>query len=193
MSRVRTLERKRRTPNVSQVEGTASVNLVTVKHRNLSSDAQRGRRRDLNTSSPNSTNVKSRQSGQQKTDKVNDNNINEVVSFTFDSPCKQKIVIPAEEEETRTDNEIKTFFQRPSPLRADALGAFLEKKLKEVSSQEDDELSTGGPSKRSTAMILQELISALSSEHLTCPDDLMFTDKVGYNVNLLFLHCLIVF
>ncbi|OIW05504.1 hypothetical protein TanjilG_27634 [Lupinus angustifolius] len=167
LSHVRTLERKRRTPNVTQVEGTASVNSIGVKPRNLHCE-----RRDFDGSSMNSSNVKSKQGGREKTIKVDDKKINEVVSFTFNSPMKQKLGIPSEKEDTSNNNERNnTFSQRPSTLRIDDLGAFLEQKLKELTSQEDDELATGAPPKKSSAVILQELISALGSEQLLCHDD----------------------
>ncbi|KAJ1412743.1 DUF3741-associated sequence motif [Sesbania bispinosa] len=80
-------------------------------------------------------------------------------------------------EETSSDNENKIYLQRPPPLRADALGAILEQKLKE--------LATGGPPKKPTAVILQELISALKSEHLTCSADHMLNDKLSGNIQFL--------
>lgn len=189
-SHVRTLERKRRTQNVTQVEGTVSVNSIGVKPRNVRSDALGGKRRDFDTTSLNSSNVKSKQGGQGKTIKGNDNKINEVVSFTFNSPLKQKIGIPSEKEETSSNNERKTYFQRPSTVRVDALGAFLEQKLKELTAHESEELATGAPPKKSSAIILQELISALGSEHLICHDDHMFNENVALQVSLLFLYCL---
>lgn len=138
------LERKKRTSNVSQVEGIASVNLVTSKHRNVGSNAQGGKRRNFDTLSPNNSDVKCRKSGYQKTDKIIDNKINKV--------------------ETRSANEIKTCFQtHHSPLREDVLGAFLEQKLKELKSRENEELANGNQPRRSTALILQELISVLNA------------------------------
>ncbi|KAK7272967.1 hypothetical protein RIF29_14012 [Crotalaria pallida] len=167
----RTLERKRRTPNATQVEGAASVNSIGLKPRNLHSDALRGKRREFDSSSMNSSNVKSKQGSQGKTMKANDNKTNEVVSFTYNSPFKQKLGIPSEMEETDINYELKRCLQRPSTIRVDALGAFLEQKLKELTSQEDEELATGAPPKKSSAMILQELISALGSAQLLCHDD----------------------
>ncbi|XP_061349392.1 uncharacterized protein LOC133294682 [Gastrolobium bilobum] len=187
LSCISTTERKRRTPNVYQVEGSeASVNLVTLKQRNVSSDAMGGKRRGFDPFSPNCSNAKSKRGGQGNIVKVN-----EVVSLTLNSPFKQKTVVTAEKEERTqrsTDNEIKSYFQRPPPLRADVLGAVLQQKLKELRSQ-DNELAAGGSSKKSTAMILQELISALNSDHLTCSDDQndqMFRHKYGANHGRLF-------
>lgn len=70
-----------------------------------------------------------------------------------------------EVEEKTMGNEMKKFSQKPLSQKRDSIGALLEQKLKELTSQEDEELATGGPPKRSTAMILQELISALTSDH----------------------------
>ncbi|CAJ1843782.1 unnamed protein product [Sphenostylis stenocarpa] len=179
LSHVRTLERKRRIPNVTQLEGTGSVYSVGAKHRNLHSSGLGGKRRDFNASSLNNSVVKNKQVAQgERIIKVNDNKINDVVSFTFNSPLKQKVGITVEREETSSDKES---IQRPSPLRVDALGAFLEQKLKELTSQRDEELATGALPKKSSAMILQELISALSSEHLICHDGHhhVFNENVG--------------
>ncbi|KAJ1443230.1 DUF3741-associated sequence motif [Sesbania bispinosa] len=181
LSHVRTLERKRRIPNVTQLEGTASVNSVGVKQKNLHSNAVGGKRRDFDSSSSNSSNVKNERDGQGETKKVHDNKIKDVVSFTFNSPLRQKIGILAEKEETSSDNERRTYFQRPSPLKIDALGAFLEQKLKELTSQENEELATGALPEKSSTMILQELISALSSEHLICHGGHMFNENCGFH------------
>lgn len=178
-SHVRTLERKRRIPNVTQLEGTGSVYSVGAKQRNLHSDGLGGKRRDFNASSLNNSIVKNKQVCQGETVEVNDKKINDVVSCVLNSPLKQKMGLTAEKVETSNDNESMTHFKRPSPLRVDALGAFLEQKLKELTSQRDEELATGAPPKKSSAMILQELISALSSEHLICHDGChMFNEHV---------------
>ncbi|OIW06423.1 hypothetical protein TanjilG_05194 [Lupinus angustifolius] len=169
-----TLELKRKT---RQVEGMPSVNLVAVEPRNLSSDAHRGKMRDFNASSRTSSNVKRKRGVQQKTYKVNDNKVNEVVSFTSNSPFKQMIVLPCGREGTTSDNEMKKYLQGPLPFREDAIGAFLRQKLDELCSQEDGKLDIGYPPKKPTSMILRELISALSSEHLKSPDDHIFEDK----------------
>ncbi|XP_045818155.1 uncharacterized protein LOC123910908 [Trifolium pratense] len=160
-------ERKRRTLNVSKVDNTASVNSVTSKQRNVSFDAQRGKRRSFDAFSPNNSNDKSKRESYQKTDKIN-----RVVSSTLSLPLKKK-------EETRSDYQIKTCFQRHHPpLREDVIGAFLEQKLKELRSRENKELVNGDRPKRSSALILQELISVLNVERLICTDDhRMFNDK----------------
>ncbi|XP_027357946.1 uncharacterized protein LOC113867115 isoform X2 [Abrus precatorius] len=182
-SPVRTFERKM-TPNVSQVGGTASSNLVTVKQGNVSSGARGGTIRGFDASSRNSSNAKSKQDGQRNTYKVDENKVNEVVSFTFNSPFKQKIIIPGEKGDTSSDNVITTCFQRPPPLTSDAFGSFLEQKLKELSTQEN-ELDTDGPSKKSITMILQELLTVLNSRHLTCSNDHISNDKYRENHGML--------
>ncbi|WJX70843.1 hypothetical protein P8452_54906 [Trifolium repens] len=160
------LERKRRTLNVSQVDDTASFNLVTSKQRNVSFDAQGGKRRSFDAFPPNNSNVKSKRGSYRKTDKIN-----KVVSSTFSSPLKKK-------EETRSDYEVKTCFKRYHPsLREDVIGAFLEQKLKELRSRENKELVNCDLPKRSSALILQELISVLNVERLKCTDGRMFKDK----------------
>lgn len=98
------------------------------------------------------------------------------VSFTFNSSVKQKIGIhevaktqvrsglyrdeggqgPAFVESSR-----QTKFDKPRPISGDALGALLEQKLKELNCQGED---TGNTPKKTTATILQELITALTSE-----------------------------
>ncbi|XP_022884349.1 uncharacterized protein LOC111401049 [Olea europaea var. sylvestris] len=54
-------------------------------------------------------------------------------------------------------------YKKPFPLCGDALGALLAQKLQELNLQGEDELGINSPPK-TTAIILQELISALTSE-----------------------------
>ncbi|XP_004492947.2 uncharacterized protein [Cicer arietinum] len=180
LSHVRTLERKRRTINVSQLEGTTPANSIGFKQRNLRRDAIGGKRRDFDSYSLDNSNVKNKGDGPGEPVKVSENRNNDAVSFTFSSPLKQKMEIPAVEEETSTNNERKTHFQRPSPLKVDGLGAFLEQKLKELTSQENELASTSAVPQKSSTVILQELIYALSSEHLICHDDHMHTEDAGF-------------
>ena len=52
------------------------------------------------------------------------------------------------------------------------MGVRLEQKLKEVTRQEEDELAAGGTQlKRTTTMILQEFISALTADKPVSHDD----------------------
>ncbi|KAI4352210.1 hypothetical protein L6164_006483 [Bauhinia variegata] len=181
LSRVRTLERKRRTPNMTQVETADSLCSTTARQRNIRSDAQGGKRKEQNACSTTSTNIKSKRGGQGKIEKINDYKVNDVVSFAFNSPLKHKSGIHTENVEKSNGRETKTYFQKPLPLTGDALGAFLEQKLKELTSQEDEELATGAPPKRTIAMILQELITALSAEHLTCHDGQTVNASIGFH------------
>lgn len=84
------------------------------------------------------------------------------------------------------ENDGKTPLQNQFPLRGDALGTILEQKLKELASQEQDELTSGGSKPmRSTAMILQELIFALTADQPMSPHAHMFNADKTYQVGLL--------
>ncbi|CAN4079957.1 unnamed protein product [Withania somnifera] len=102
-----------------------------------------------------------------------------VVSFTFKSAMKQKAGMHAEVTKRVSQNSSsfaatpgRSFFkgnddaqclQKSFPLKGDILGALLEQKLKELTSEE--EFAEGGAAPRkSTATILQELITALNAE-----------------------------
>lgn len=181
LSHVRTLERKR-TPNVTRLEGMTAANSVGLKQRNVRREATGGKRSDFNSSSLNSSNIKNK--GQGEPVKASHNMSNDAASFTFSSPLKQKTVIHVEDEETNRNNERKAYFQRPAPLKVDNLGAFLEQKLKELTSQENELATTGVPQK-SSAVILQELISALSSENLICHDGHVHNEDASFLVRIL--------
>ncbi|CAK8542628.1 unnamed protein product [Lathyrus sativus] len=179
LSHVRTLERKRRTPNVTQLEGTTPANSVGLKQRNLRRDAIVGKRRDFDSSSLNSPNVKNKGGGQGEPVKVSRNRKIDAASFTFSSHLKQKTGMPVEMEETNINNDRNKYFQRPPPLKVDDLSCFLEQKLKELTSQKN-ELATNALPQKSSAAILQELISALSSEHLNHHDGHMHNEDTGF-------------
>ncbi|KAJ7971232.1 DnaA initiator-associating protein [Quillaja saponaria] len=170
LPQVRRLVRKRRTSNVStQVENTDSINSTSMKQRNILCDTLGGKKRNLNAPSVDHPSVKSKSGGLGETDKVNEHKVTDVISFTFNSPLKNKTAIPAEKDEKSMD-EATTYIKTPFPLTGDALGALLEQKLKELTYQADEEFDTGAPPKPSTAMILQELISALTAENSICHD-----------------------
>lgn len=59
------------------------------------------------------------------------------------------------------ENSRKMKLEKPCPISGDALGALLEQKLNELNCQGED---IGNAPKKTTATILQELISALTSE-----------------------------
>ncbi|XP_057809446.1 uncharacterized protein LOC131023851 isoform X1 [Salvia miltiorrhiza] len=102
---------------------------------------------------------------------------NNVVSFTFNSSVKQKVGIHeigemqvrSREKPALGECVRKTEFERSRPISGDALGALLEQKLKELNCQGED---TGNAPKKTTATILQELITALTSEAPFLQDNL---------------------
>ncbi|KAJ6752885.1 PHOSPHATIDYLINOSITOL N-ACETYLGLUCOSAMINYLTRANSFERASE SUBUNIT P DOWN SYNDROME CRITICAL REGION PROTEIN 5 -RELATED [Salix koriyanagi] len=85
------------------------------------------------------------------------------------------------------ENDGKTSLQNELPLKGDALSTILEQKLKELASQEEDEMISGGSHpKRSTAMILQELIFALTANQPMSPRAHVFNaDKTCEPVRML--------
>ncbi|XP_019173070.1 PREDICTED: uncharacterized protein LOC109168495 [Ipomoea nil] len=110
---------------------------------------------------------------------------NDIVSFTFKSPVKQKAGVQGEAIGRRfqanscsdrtpgklvlkENNGSICSEEPPFGLRGDTLGAILEQKLKELTCQEV-ELAEG--SRKTTAVILQELISALTAERQFPEDD----------------------
>lgn len=125
--------------------------------------------------------------------KISDTN-NGDVSFTFSSSKKNKDRIQAKRDVRGYQSECtcshgsqrssaldtinrksQTCFQKLSPSTEDTLSVLLEQKLKELNSQEVNEMPLGGsPLKRTSAMILQELISALSVERSFDANDVVF-------------------
>ncbi|CAN1354123.1 hypothetical protein LINPERPRIM_LOCUS43333 [Linum perenne] len=103
-----------------------------------------------------------------------------VTSFTFSSPSRLKtgrlddrrnqIVDKTTDQTTQMidDCQRKSSVGKPELPRRDVLGALLQEKLKELICQEENEGENGQPI-RSTASILQELISALTIEQPTSP------------------------
>ncbi|XP_030946879.1 uncharacterized protein LOC115971234 [Quercus lobata] len=167
LSQLRTPVRKRRTINVSgQSESTGFVSSTIAKQRNVQCGTLTGKGMGLNTHS-NHNRVKSRLAHQGDGKGAEGNKETDVISFTFNSPMRQKAAIPVEMEEKRRNEDGNMSFQNPLTLRGDALGALLEQKLKELTSQENDELSTGAPT---VAMILQELIAALTADQSLSQD-----------------------
>ncbi|KAA8547790.1 hypothetical protein F0562_004219 [Nyssa sinensis] len=181
--------RKRRSAMVSgQGESSGSVSSGFEKQRNYRCDAVTGKGMGLDTPHMNHTCIESRLAHPGESNRTGGKKDNDVISFTFSSPVKRTIRIQTEMEEKRDQNDdtcnstpqknsllhnsdVKTCFQNPLLWRGDALGALLEQKLKELTCQEVDELATGSTPKRTTAMILQELISALTAESPVSQDD----------------------
>ncbi|XP_015881451.3 uncharacterized protein LOC107417350 [Ziziphus jujuba] len=164
-SQLRSSVRKRRTINASvQVESRGFVTSTATKQKNIQFDSQTGNGLGPDMQPMNRIGVRSRLADQRDDNRAK-NKSTDVISFTFNSPMRHKTGVPMEVEEKTMGNEMKKFSQKPLSQKRDSIGALLEQKLKELTSQEDEELATGGPPKRSTAMILQELISALTSDH----------------------------
>ncbi|PQP92082.1 uncharacterized protein Pyn_30523 [Prunus yedoensis var. nudiflora] len=178
-SQLRTTIRKRRMINVSgQVESSGFVSSTSTRQVNYQFDVptQKGLgngARLMNTS------PKSKLPGQREGNRANGNKDTDVISFTFNSPIRNKTGIPTQAEGPSMDNGTKPSFQKPLSLSGDAIGAFLEQKFRELACQEDDDLATGASSKRSTAMILQELISALTADHSLSHDGHMANADVA--------------
>lgn len=182
LSQIRNPVRKRRPVDVNRkIENTGFEMRTYGNQRNVQSRIS-GKRMGVNTRS------KSRM-GQESLTRAHSSKESDVVSFTFSSPLRHKtkalsrdidmmrrdqqheVSCNSTSHKTKLvlDNEVqKNSILKPLPLKRDALGALLEEKLKELSRQEEDELTVGTtPPGRSTASILQDLISALTSESLT--------------------------
>ena len=178
-SQPRTPVRKRRTMNVGrQVDNASFPNSTSVNQGNVRCNVSAKKGLPMKQ-----TCVKKTVASLRESDGAHVSKEIGVVSFTFNSPMRNKTGMPAEMGEKRSQSDIirnsnsqqrnlilgedngKKVFQKSFPLKGDALGALLEQKLMELASAEEEELSAGGtPIKRSTAMILQELISALTEE-----------------------------
>ena len=85
---------------------------------------------------------------------------NDIVSFIFDSPVRQKTTVATEVESMA--NQRNTSFRKPSLIGGDALD-ILEQKLKELTSQGDDESASDSPLKKPASIIIQELIAAVAA------------------------------
>lgn len=180
LSQARTPVRKRRTGSVNtQPESTGIANSKPVRPKNIKCDLVGGKRLEPNAPNGSQECIKARtSSSSQGAFKDHD-----AVSFTFNSQLRHKNLISPRLTKTRDqidkipngllfeEKEGKTFFKGKMPLNGDSLGALLELKLKELTSQGEDELMVGG--KRSTAVILQELISALTAQQPFSPNSPM--------------------
>lgn len=174
--------RKRRLMNTSsQNEGSSFVRTYFSKPTNIRSRAVSGKDRCSTshaTVGP-CTNMRSAllqgsiSTGSGKSDK-------DVTSFSLRSPMKHKTGIHADVGGRRNqngpncevtlkksmldENEGKRKSLKSFPLNGDSLGALLEQKLKELTYQEEDSAFGNSTQKKTTAVILQELISALTTE-----------------------------
>lgn len=179
--------RKRRTLNVSRPVDTAgSASSFLEKQRSNRGNVMTRNGSRIRANSLNQSYIKSRpatQRGSRETD---------VVSFTFNSPVKSKDVTFFHNEmdvKTRDqigqfsdeslldktmmeENGMKRLSENSLHMSGDALGALLEQKLKELTHQVENEAASGFmPSAKTTASILQELISALTVEKPISYDD----------------------
>ncbi|KAK2986794.1 hypothetical protein RJ640_011019 [Escallonia rubra] len=177
--------RKRRSMNVSrQGESTTFVSSTLHEQRNINCSAVTGEEMGGNAQSMNHACSKSRlgNPGENVKSAGSGNKDNNVVSFTFSSPMKYRSRTPAQMNKRMDQNgstcntspqkdrildqsDGNTCFKEPFSLTGDTLGALLEQKLRELTCQDEDESAVGSnPPKKTSAMILQELISALNAE-----------------------------
>ncbi|KAM6546457.1 hypothetical protein CsatB_027193 [Cannabis sativa] len=165
LSQLRGSVRKRRIINFnSQVESREFVSSTATKSRTIQCDSSTGKGLGLNAHPLNRNCSRSRLVGPREGNGAAKSIDNNVVSFNFNSPIRQKPGSSLESEEKTINDELKESFQNQSPFKGDSIAALLQQKLKELTSQEDEELAAGGPPKRSIAMILKELITALTAE-----------------------------
>ncbi|PRQ49812.1 hypothetical protein RchiOBHm_Chr2g0126071 [Rosa chinensis] len=165
---LRTSIRKRRMIHVSgRVTNTGIVTSTTTIQRNTQFGAPAGTGLGNGADLMSQTCANSELADKQDGNRAYGNTDTDVMSFTFNSSITSKTGISAEMEGTGMDNDGKIYFQKPLSLSGDAIGLFLEQKLRELACLEDDDLAIGASSKRSTAMIHDGLISSYSQKILT--------------------------
>ncbi|XAR51532.1 hypothetical protein NMG60_11006182 [Bertholletia excelsa] len=162
--------RKRRPVKVNQqCESSNIVNSTSVKQRNVKRNPVNGKGIGLEAQSAYHIS-RSVVASPEDSNRTNRNKGNDVISFTFNSALKQKSESDlahcnAQRFSALDRGDRKMTSERSCPLSGEELGVLLEQKLKELTFQEEDELGTECTRpKRSTAVILQELISALTAE-----------------------------
>ncbi|XVF71619.1 hypothetical protein PTKIN_Ptkin12aG0053500 [Pterospermum kingtungense] len=184
LSQLRSPVRKRRTFSVNgQAESAGYINSAIGKERNAKYNLVTRREMVHGARSMDRTCVKSRSTSQETGNGAKDKNDTDIISFSFNSPLKQNHVISMDllkdkekdqnenncrstsprRSEKLEDNYGETSLQKNLPLTGDALSVLLEQS-KELTSQEYELKKGCTLPKRTTAMILQELISALISE-----------------------------
>ncbi|KAM0957307.1 hypothetical protein ACFX2A_025977 [Malus domestica] len=179
-SQLRTTIRKRRMINGSgQVESSGFVSSTSTRQENYQFDKSTGKGLGNGAHLMDHTSARNKLAGRREGNKANGNEDTDVISFTFNSPIRNKTGNPTGMQGTSIDNCIKSPPQEPLPLSGDDIGALLEQKLRELACQEDDDMATGASSKRSTAMILQELISALSADRSLSHDGHMANTDIA--------------
>ncbi|KAH8511286.1 hypothetical protein H0E87_008733 [Populus deltoides] len=196
MSPLRSPVRKRTVGVNAQVESTGLANPMSMGQRNTKSDSVSRKVVASSSLSMDRACIKSRSVNDGECNKNNGSGENDAISFTFNSPFRHRTFVSKglKERSLQIDkntshqrrlvldeNDGKTPLQNQFPLRGDALGTILEQKLKELASQEQDELTSGGSKPmRSTAMILQELIFALTADQPMSPHARMFNADKTY-------------
>lgn len=202
LSQLRSPVRKKRTISVNgQAESAGFTNSAIGKERNAKCNPVI-RREMMHSARYVNQCVKSRSTSQETGNGAKDKNYTDIISFSFNSPLKQNHAISMElNDEEKNQNDINyrsasfqrsemlednyggTSLQKNLPLTGDALSVILEQKLKELTSQEEYDLKTGcSQPKRSTAMILQELISALTSEQPDSRNGHLFNSDMAFQV-----------
>ncbi|PPR97703.1 hypothetical protein GOBAR_AA22966 [Gossypium barbadense] len=196
LSQLRSPVRKRRTHSVNgQAETEGFINPAIGKERNSKCKPVTRREVVHGACSVDQTCSKSRSTCREAGKGAKEKNDTDIISFTFSSPLKQKHSISTELKDKRKDQNESIALQRSEmmenhygetslpknlPLTGDALSVLLVQKLKELTSQEEDEQKTGCTlPKRSTAMILQELISALTSGKANSRNGHLFSSDIG--------------
>ncbi|XWS75484.1 hypothetical protein CRYUN_Cryun01aG0092800 [Craigia yunnanensis] len=209
LSQLRSPVRKRRTISVNGLtESSGFSNSAIGKERNAKCNPVTEREMVHGACTVDRTCVKNRSTSQETANGAKDKNDTDIISFTFNSPLKQNHGSSMElKDEGKDPNDInfrssslqrskklednygETSLQKNLPLTGDALNVLLEQKLKELTSQEEYELKTGCTlPKRSTAMILQELISALTSEQPNSQNGHLSNSDMVFQVGIYILR-----
>lgn len=168
--------RKRRPVNISRQGGSCSgLSSTDNKQTYLFHHSMSGNEMGANVHSDNHQKSRTELLGLQERRVGSGQGDHTAVSFRFNSPSKQKPGFPTvtrrrvqndsaidDKSSGLNENDLRKRFEKPLPLCGDALSVLLEQKLKELTCQSDD--VGGNAAKKTTAMIFQELIAALTSE-----------------------------
>lgn len=190
--------------STSPVRKRRSVNSTIPKQRAVKCETASSKEMRQSSFSSTSQNITSRRRlvNSPESSRTNNNKEKDMSSYSYNSPLKHKPGAHRDREYKKRylngsvggNPSLNTVGENSScedssQLSGDALGVLLEQKLKELTSQMDDELEeAGGTPKRTTAMILQELITALNAERPTSQIDLVDgsdTKKVSQDAHVL--------
>ncbi|GMI77000.1 TON1 Recruiting Motif 22 [Hibiscus trionum] len=196
LSQLRSPVRKRTHSVNGQAETTGFINSAIGKERNDKFNLATRQEVVHGACSLDRICAKSRSTSQSTGKGATDKKDTDIISFTCSSPLKQKHCVSMELKEKRKKaNEIivlqrretlekiygETYLPKNLPRSGDDLSAVLEQKLKELISQEEDKRKTGCTlPKRSTAMILRELIFALTSGQPNSWSGHLFSSDIGF-------------